>query len=203
MNNLIIIAGVVVGFMLLRRSQGKIGDGTTATLGGRTITSTAALDGENGNGGNGGRTRGTRRVPTLIERISDRWGAMAERVSSEGGSVVPATLILAVIRQESAGDPNAVGSIGEVGLMQMTPAAWEDATGQLEPSADPLSNMMAGATYLMLCNVRMGYTRENPYWLQALRAYNAGASAANRDNFIGRAYAESVMSYRRSFEEVV
>jgi len=139
----------------------------------------------------------------LIERISDRWGAMAERVSSEGGSVVPATLILAVIRQESAGDPNAVGSIGEVGLMQMTPAAWEDATGQLEPSADPLSNMMAGATYLMLCNVWMGCTRDYPNWLQALRAYNAGATRAEADSSAGRAYAESVMSYRRSFEELV
>ena len=182
MNNLFIIAGVFVGFMLLRRTQVKDGGGTP--------TPTPAPE------------RGARRVPTLNERIYNRWGTMAERVSSEGGSVVPTTLILAVIRQESAGDPNAVGSIGEVGLMQMTHAAWWDATGQVEPSADPLSNMLAGATYLMHCNVSMGYTRDDPHWLHALRAYNAGPTRAFAEPSAGKTYAESVMSYRQAFEEI-
>jgi len=144
----------------------------------------------------------------LIDDIFRDWFNFSESVSTETG--VPTTLILAIIRMESAGDPDASGEIGEVGLMQITGAAWEDilSLGSMTWHSsgvprEPYSNILAGAKYLVICNERMGNSIENPVWFDALRAYNVGASVAARDRIRGTNYASRVETFRRYFEQVV
>jgi len=152
-----------------------------------------------------------RRVPeatgaetNLLKNILDNYGGFAESISVETN--VPTTLILSVIRMESAGDPDARGSIGEVGLMQLTEAAWEDIT-RFSGMAwrvtgiprDPYSNILAGTHYLLICNERMGGSIEVPHWFDALRAYNVGASRAFA-GVRGTNYASRVEAFQRLFE---
>jgi len=199
--NLLIISGVIFAFLMLKRKRVN-GGVLTASFGGGTTTTTAALvNGENGdngdNGDNGGEspTRTTRGIPTRLEFVIRRWSAIAERIEVE--TEVPATLILALIRHASAGDPTKIGSNGGIGLMQMTPAAWKESTGQLVVPTDPFSNVLGGTNYLVLCLIQMGYSKENPHWFQALRAYIVGAERAGSDSFAGRDFANKVIEYQR------
>ncbi len=84
-------------------------------------------------------------------------------------------LILAVIAVESKGDPDARGSAGERGLMQLMPATAIEEAGFLgfpEPAEvdlfDPETNITLGAAYLRKQLYR--FTRPS----LALAAYNAG-----------------------------
>lgn len=65
------------------------------------------------------------------------------------------TLIRDVIRAESGGDPKAVSKVGAKGLMQILPAAEQDAIRRLNLPADlkgdlfdPTYNLLIGTTYL-------------------------------------------------------
>jgi soluble lytic murein transglycosylase len=92
---------------------------------------------------------------------------------------VDATLIRAVVWQESRFDPEAVGKAGEIGLMQVTdPAAqeWAEAEG-VYPVAeaclfDPMTNVLAGTWYLRKLLRR--YARTEHPLVYALAEYNAG-----------------------------
>lgn len=66
-----------------------------------------------------------------------------------------AKLITDVVRAESGGDPRAVSRVGAKGLMQLLPAAEDDALKQLNLPADfkgdlfdPKYNLLIGTTYL-------------------------------------------------------
>lgn len=69
---------------------------------------------------------------------------------------IPAKRIKAHIAVESAGDPNAIGSVGEVGLMQMTAVALTDVNNvyfahdpyTLEDLKNPVHAINAGVAYL-------------------------------------------------------
>jgi soluble lytic murein transglycosylase-like protein len=87
-------------------------------------------------------------------------------------------LILALIRQESQGDPNAESWVGAIGLMQVMPFTFADVmagdrslTCAIDPAAmwDVPSNVRAGLRYLALA---MNAQNGNVYW--ALASYNAG-----------------------------
>ncbi|WP_442920201.1 lytic transglycosylase domain-containing protein [Mesorhizobium sp. WSM4935] len=83
---------------------------------------------------------------------------------------VPAALIRAVMRQESAGDARAVSSAGARGLMQIMPATWDDLRARWSLGADPFDprdNILAGTAYLRELHDRFG----SPGFLAA---YNAG-----------------------------
>lgn len=112
------------------------------------------------------------RFDTLIVEMSRRHG-------------VPASLVKAVIWRESAFDPTVRGASGEIGLMQVTPAAGEDwarGTGRGRFRAwllwDPRHNIDAGAWYLGRA-LRRWADRDNPVPF-ALAEYNAGPSNALR-----------------------
>ena len=125
------------------------------------------------------RTRGisdqvrARLSPSLIEEI--------EAVSGKTG--VPADLIGAIVMVESAGNPVAVGSIGERGLMQLTKGAIDDVNSNFGTNFfwnlmfTRKLNLLAGAYYLKLQKKRLGS------WDDAIRAYNAGERGAK----LGRA----------------
>jgi len=83
---------------------------------------------------------------------------------------IPTTWIGAVLRAESAGDPNAVSSAGAMGLMQIMPNTWTDLRARHGLGADPYDprdNILAGAAYLRELHDRYG----SPGFLAA---YNAG-----------------------------
>lgn len=89
--------------------------------------------------------------------------------------------ILAVIQQESAGDPEAESWAGALGLVQVMPATFaemmagsRDLADQIDPAAmvDAASNLRAGIRYLALA---MEADEGNLYW--SLAAYNAGIEA--------------------------
>ncbi|PBC09410.1 lytic transglycosylase domain-containing protein [Mesorhizobium sp. WSM3859] len=83
---------------------------------------------------------------------------------------VPAALIRAVMRQESAGDARAVSRAGARGLMQILPSTWDDLRARWSLGADPFDprdNILAGTAYLRELNDRFG----SPGFLAA---YNAG-----------------------------
>lgn len=82
-------------------------------------------------------------------------------------------LLRAVIRTESAFDPDAVSSAGAMGLMQLMPATARS-LGVVCPF-DPRENVLAGARYLRRMRDRLGS------WPRALAAYHAGPGRVEQD----------------------
>lgn len=97
---------------------------------------------------------------------------------------VPFEILDSLVRRESGYNPAAVGTAGEYGLAQLKPeAAAEVGVNRYSPA----DNVRGGALYL-----RKQYDRTGN-WYDALRAYNAGPTAASKDLEAGRAYAAAVL----------
>lgn len=119
----------------------------------------------------------------------ERWIGEATRAANLHGQV-SSELVLAVIWQESGGDPSAVGSAGEQGLMQVTQIAAED-VGEPQPStsASPQRQITVGTKYLSKCFVYVGGgTRK------ALRCYNEGPPPLTAE--ASKEYASEVLRKR-------
>lgn len=130
-------------------------------------------------------------VSNLPNDVS-RWWPEIKNASTRSG--VPAEIIAGVVWQESAGDPDAVGSAGERGLMQLKDIAVQDvqrtytnvADDVADYDSDPGSNILAGSYYLKL-------QRENhSNWDQALEAYNQGAAGRLKKRKLAAAYRSKV-----------
>jgi soluble lytic murein transglycosylase-like protein len=98
-------------------------------------------------------------------------------------------LVLAVIEQESAGDPEAESWAGAIGLMQVMPFTFAEMHTGSKAGADEIdrpvmfevtSNMRAGLRYLALA---MNAHEGNVYW--ALASYNAGIEAVDDWRAVG------------------
>ncbi len=89
-----------------------------------------ALPGATGGAGGSGYTPD---IPRLVKRVAAATG-------------VSPTLISAVIKAESGGDPHAISPAGAKGLMQLMDAT--AATYGVTNAFDPMQNLTAGATYL-------------------------------------------------------
>lgn len=100
------------------------------------------------------------RYETLIQEAAQRYGLNPE-------------LIRAVMRAESAFNPDAVSRVGAKGLMQIMPALAKD-LGVTDPF-DPRQNVMAGARYLrQLLDAHRGNIS------LTLASYNAGPGNVRR-----------------------
>lgn len=98
----------------------------------------------------------------------DPWGPYVRQAATRFG--VPEQWIREVMRQESAGDEQAVSSSGAMGLMQLMPATYDDLQQQYGLGTDPFEphdNVMAGTAYLRAMYDRFGAPG-------FLAAYNAG-----------------------------
>lgn len=100
-----------------------------------------------------------------------RYRAWAQSYSS-AFSLSPA-LMLAMVRAESGGDPNAVSADGAMGLLQLMPATFAEAREALSlaPDASPLDpsvNLLCGIWYFS------SLLEEFRHVDVALAAYNAG-----------------------------
>lgn len=87
---------------------------------------------------------------------------------------VPVDIIMAVMRQESGGNPNAVSRAGARGLMQLMPGTFAG-LGIRGDINNPRANLEAGVKYLAQMH------RQFPDWLTAIGHYNAGP-AGNLNN---------------------
>ena len=124
------------------------------------------------------RLRGERTLARLKPTLSASKLDEAILHTSHKHSLSPA-LVHAVIRAESAYNPNAVSSKGAMGLMQLMPG-----TASLLKVAnpyDPEENISGGVRYLRYLLDRFGGNLE-----LALAAYNAGESRVLRTNQIPR-----------------
>lgn len=157
-------------------------------------------------------------------RVEHRFDSQFRAAAARYG--VPPSLVKAVAWRESRFDPDARGSKGELGLMQIMEAAaleWAAAdraqTFEYQHVLDPATNTLAGAFYLGRL-LRRYRTTDNPV-CYALADYNAGRGnvirwmhgpgATNSGRFLAqitypstRSYVESVIQrgarYSRDFQ---
>jgi len=117
----------------------------------------------------------------------ERWINEATRASNL--TAVPRDLILAVIWQESGGDPTAVGSAGEQGLMQVTEVAAQD-VGETNVSTEdsPQRQITVGAKYLAKC--RKYVSGRGTF--EQLRCYNEGPPPLTQP--ASKTYAQQVLA---------
>ena len=86
-------------------------------------------------------------LPRALKGRSTYLPAIAKVAAANG---VPPALVDAAVRIESRNDPTAVGSIGEIGLMQVRPktAALLGFEGSSAELSDPKTNLRYGVAYL-------------------------------------------------------
>jgi soluble lytic murein transglycosylase-like protein len=137
--------------------------------------------------------------PTLgADRTSIQAGADYDPLIAELALIhgVPAALVKAVIKAESAFNAKAVSSKGAQGLMQLMPST-ADMLGVEDP-LEPRDNVGGGIRYLRQLLDRFG----DPVW--AVAAYNAGPEAVDRYGGIPpypetQQYVRQVMAYYRKY----
>lgn len=106
-------------------------------------------------------------------RIKSKWGYLTSVASQKYG--IDEKIILGVIGVESDGIPNAVGSIGEIGLMQLSPTGAlvdyrnENKTFFGDPFL-PANNIDIGTWYLR--KIHQAFPLED--WFDKIQAYNTG-----------------------------
>lgn len=117
-------------------------------------------------------------------------------------------IIAAVIKGESRFNPKAIGSMGEIGLMQLkeSTAKWIAKKMNIpwrgkKSLYDPLTNIKIGSAYLGYLNERLAEHGETLY----LDAYNMGYGSVAKSlskNIRPRIYSKNIMKMYLSLNEV-
>lgn len=132
---------------------------------------------------------------TLIEKL---WGAIAHKWAKTYD--VNDKLVLAIIEQESGGNPLATGSTNDVGLMQITQPALTDYnsffgtdTTLTELLMNPDQNIEVGTWYISWLLEQF-----NSNEFLAVSAYNQGIGNVKKDSF-NSDYANSVLARKEKY----
>lgn len=113
---------------------------------------------------------------------------------------LPVNRVCAIISVESAGNSEALGAAGEVGLMQMTLGALTDFNGgtgknyDLIDLRDPQKSIEAGTWYLGHLRDAFGGNID-----LATQAYNAGIGRVRGDHSAGAAYLNKIKAFEKTF----
>lgn len=128
-----------------------------------------------------------------IEKVTSTYGGYIAANATRYN--VPLKRVTAMVIQESRGNPAAVGSIGEIGLMQITEAAMLDVNRVFSKSftladlRNPDRNIECGCAYLSYMKQIFAGDID-----KATRAYNAGASRVRSSELAGLTYLTLVKS---------
>jgi soluble lytic murein transglycosylase-like protein len=115
-------------------------------------------------------------TPGAAPRIAARADYPTPELSPRSGFTIDRALVYAIVRQESAFNPQAVSPKGAVGLMQLMPEAAARAAGDdklkadVRPLFDPAFNLRVGQDYLTWLMER----GVGPDILKTVAAYNGG-----------------------------
>jgi len=127
----------------------------------------------------------------------DQFAAFVSEASQLFG--IPASLIRAVMRLESAGDVRSVSPKGAMGLMQIMPETWADLRIRYALGADPFDahdNILAGAAYLRELHDRYG----EPGFLAA---YNTGPARYEQHLATGQPLPTETQDYVATLTPIV
>ena len=182
------VVGLIVAFFVVK-SLNRMDDRDTGGSGGEIERPFTGEDITNQNG---------RDITENFSNAVRQWADEAKQWA-QIHSVRP-EVILSIIQQESDGNPDAVGSIGEQGLMQVTEIALQDVNDNFNDFpyqsdidfADltrPAANIKAGTAFY-----RLQLDRMNGSDYDALRAYNCGAQGAKENPGCGSQYADEVLN---------
>lgn len=159
-------------------------------------------------GSGGAPTTGTGESGGLLQQVNrDRISAETETWVGEVQSAaqaagVPADILLALVQQESSGDPDATGPGGETGLTQLKQIAVDDVAQntplppvdvQTLDARNPQKNLQYGAEFLALQRSRVANASDMDGWFDALRSYNCGFGGARQSAGCGSNYAHEVL----------
>jgi soluble lytic murein transglycosylase-like protein len=135
-----------------------------------------------------------------MDGISEEARAWSDEINAVATQqAVPADILLSLVQQESAGDPNVIGSDGEHGLTQLKPIAVRDVAQNtqldfIDPAEmTPRQQLRYGAAFLRLQRRRVDSDPDLAGWADALRAYNAGFQGAKTNAGRAQQYAQSVL----------
>ena len=112
---------------------------------------------------------------------------------------VEVTFIKAIIRAESAFNPNAVSKSGAQGLMQLMPDTADDMA--VRDPFDPEENIFGGTRYLSMLLKRFNHDKR-----LAVAAYNVGPTTVERHDAVPpipqtRQFVERVMRFYREYKD--
>jgi soluble lytic murein transglycosylase-like protein len=127
----------------------------------------------------------TGKIPTATNTTVTRWKPYAEQAGTKYG--IPADVLLALIDEESGGNPGETSPTGAKGITQFEPAAAATYHVNTEPGGE-YSQVMGAGAYLQA----LGFS-SNP--TKALASYNAGP--ANWQAGLG--YASAVLAKAKEY----
>lgn len=130
-------------------------------------------------------------TPGNVAELVDKYGDMIKEQCTH--YKLDWRIILAMIRQESYFNPNAVSRAGAYGFMQIMPRTGQGLQNELnlEDTKTPANNLTAGMYYYATLVGSFEFTGEEKYKF-ALAAYNAGlqrvVDAMTITNYFGKDY---------------
>ncbi len=125
----------------------------------------------------------------IMEKIKEEYGDII--VEASRVYKIDPRLVLAVIYQESGGNPNAVGPKGEIGLMQLMPGTARDMI--VDDPFNPRQNIFGGTRYLRYLLDAFDGDLD-----KAITAYNIGPNGRNL--YKGYAYLKGVKNNYRNIQ---
>jgi len=140
-------------------------------------------------------------INKIVKKILNKYSDISFLEGKKFG--IPREIILAIIAQESGGEPNIRGSSGEYGLMQLMPDTGKEiakelhfSLNSLEDLFDPMINIKFGTYYLSKMKKMCADAKDkDPF--NYLAAYNGGFG--RREKSICQEYKLKVLAWYKEF----